>query len=367
MKVLILDLYYERFLAAFYAAHPELEGLEFEAHRSRLMAERFSTSDAYSHFLRAQGLDAEEIVTNDARLQLKWAREHGLRVTPLPARLANALNVLAGWDWRWRILRRQIEAIRPDILYIQEQNLLGDRLIAELKGAVRKVVCQISCPIPAWRTFRSVDLVVTAFPHYVPLFRRRGLAAEFLRLGFDARVPAEVGSRERRHALTFVGGLVPRLHRARFALLERLAGAFPLDWFGYGAEALPRGCALRRAARGPVWGLDLYRVLAESRITVNSHGEVSREWACNMRLYEATGMGACLVTDWKEDLAEILEPGREVAAYRSADDLLAQVRHLVEHPQEAEAIGRRGQERTLREHTQRARMAELARLLKSLV
>ncbi len=367
MKVLILDLYYERFLASFYAAHPEIAGLDFQAHRARLMAERFSTSDAYSHFLGAQGLEAEELVANDARLQMKWARENGLRALPLPTRLSNALNVAVGWDWRWRILRRQVEKIRPDILYIQEQNILSDRFIAELKGTVRRVVCQISCPIPRWRTFRAVDLVVTAFPHYVPYFRDRGLKAEFVRLAFDPRMIPQGQPRPRTHALTFVGGLIPDLHRARLEMLERLAEQFPLAWFGYGSDRVEAGSALRRAARGEVWGSEMYRVLAESRVTVNAHGEVSRGSACNMRLYEATGMGACLVTDWKQDLAQAFEPEREVVAYRSGEELAEKVRRLLDHPEEARAIGARGQERTLREHTYRDRMAHLAGLLKSLL
>ena len=36
-----------------------------------------------------------------------------------------------------------------------------------------------------------------------------------------------------------------------------------------------------------------------------------------MRLFEATGSGACLVTDWKENLGELFEPDVEVVTYRS--------------------------------------------------
>ena len=46
---------------------------------------------------------------------------------------------------------------------------------------------------------------------------------------------------------------------------------------------------------------------------------MAKSYANNMRLYEATGVGALLVTDWKENLGEMFEPGKEVVAYRSPE------------------------------------------------
>ena len=109
--------------------------------------------------------------------------------------------------------------------------------------------------------------------------------------------------------------------------------------------------------------MDMYRVLAQSRITVNVHIDVAENFANNMRLYEATGCGALLLTDEKDNLDDLFRTGDEVVAYRSVDDAIDKIRHYMQHPDEAAAIARAGQQRTLSEHTYRHRMEELSEIL----
>jgi spore maturation protein CgeB len=108
----------------------------------------------------------------------------------------------------------------------------------------------------------------------------------------------------------------------------------------------------------------MYEVLGRSAITLNHHdGEPARQHANNLRLYEATGMGAALVTDRKENLGELFDVGRELVDYGSADEALARIAHLREHPDEAAAIAAAGEARTLSDHTYARRMAELVELV----
>ncbi len=74
-------------------------------------------------------------------------------------------------------------------------------------------------------------------------------------------------------------------------------------------------------------------------------------------------MGALLMTDWKENLHELFEPGKEVVAYRSSHECAALVRYYLEHDNEREAIAHAGQERTLREHTEYQRTQELIEIV----
>src|SRR5437764_8907748 len=103
-------------------------------------------------------------------------------------------------------------------------------------------------------------------------------------------------------------------------MLERLARELPVDVWGFGSEGLPAGSAILGRYRGEAWGLDMYSVLAQSRITLNRHGEVAGGYAANMRMFEATGAGALLVTDSGKNLSELFEPGREVVTYVTEDD-----------------------------------------------
>ena len=130
-----------------------------------------------------------------------------------------------------------------------------------------------------------------------------------------------------------------------------------------GADSLDADSPIRARHHGEVWGLDMYRALARSRITLNRHINVAENYANNMRLYEATGVGALLLTDRKDNLGELFEIGKEVVAYSSSEEAAELIRYYLAHPDEAQAIARAGQARTLREHTYRQRMEELVPIL----
>jgi spore maturation protein CgeB len=107
----------------------------------------------------------------------------------------------------------------------------------------------------------------------------------------------------------------------------------------------------------------MYRSLARSRVTLNRHINVAENNANNMRLYEATGVGALLITDRKDNLAEMFEIGKEVVAYSSPEEAAEMIQYYIAHPEEARVIAQAGQERTLKEHTYKKRMEELLPLL----
>jgi spore maturation protein CgeB len=106
----------------------------------------------------------------------------------------------------------------------------------------------------------------------------------------------------------------------------------------------------------------MYRVLQSSKITFNHHGDVA-PFANNMRLFEATGVGTCLLTDWKENLKEMFEPGKEVLTYRGPDECAELIQYYLDHEEERQAIGLAGQTRTLREHTYDLRMQEFVSMV----
>jgi len=114
---------------------------------------------------------------------------------------------------------------------------------------------------------------------------------------------------------------------------------------------------------GQSWGADMYRILHDSRVTLNHHIDIAGPYANNLRLFEATGMGTMPITDWKINLHEMFEPGIEVVAYRTPQECVRLARYYSEHEDEREAIARAGQQRTLREHTYHHRMRELVEIV----
>jgi spore maturation protein CgeB len=109
--------------------------------------------------------------------------------------------------------------------------------------------------------------------------------------------------------------------------------------------------AIVERASNPVFGLDMYQLLHDSQITLNTHIDIALEWASNMRLYEATGVGTCLLTDWQDDLSELFVPDKEVVTYRNANEAVEKANYLLTHDNERRAIAHAGKKRTLAEHT----------------
>jgi spore maturation protein CgeB len=163
--------------------------------------------------------------------------------------------------------------------------------------------------------------------------------------------------------VVFVGSVHPKTHPAGVALLERLCEVVDVDVWGYGADALPAGSPILRRYRGEAWGLQMYEVLARARIVVNRHIGVAEGAANNMRLYEATGAGALLVTEAAGNLAETFAAGSEVVTYEGIDELIERVVHYLDADSERVTIAAAGQRRTLRDHTYAVRMRELSDLL----
>ncbi len=89
--------------------------------------------------------------------------------------------------------------------------------------------------------------------------------------------------------------------------------------------------------------------MGQSRITLNSHGDSVKQ-AGNMRLFEATGMGSLLLTDYKPNMSDYFEEGKEVITYKSHADAIDKATYFINHPEEASAIAKNGQSRVFSQY-----------------
>lgn len=369
MRIALLDTYYPRFLETHYARTRSLAEAPHLEQRQDLLNQAFGTSDFYSRHLRAMGHEAEDLIVNCTLLQKAWADEHGARYSgwalKLPQRLLR-LPVVGPWlsslPGLVEIAVEQIKAMRPDVLYCQDLWFLPPQKLAELRPHIRLIVGQIASPLPPTPYLQGFDLITTSFPHFVPRLRAMGIASEYFRIGFDTRVLELLGPVTPDIDASFVGG-ISRHHGKALPMLEYLAQHTPITFFGYGAASLGRTSPIVSRHKGEVWGLDMYRALARSRVTLNRHINVAENFANNMRLYEATGVGSLLITDRKDNLGELFEVGKEVVAYDTPEEAAEMIRYYTAHPDEARTIAQAGQARTLREHTYQHRMVELAPML----
>jgi len=376
-RFLIVNADYPGFLDVLYSQHPGLGQASYEEQMHVRTASLFGVADFYPRNLAELGHPVLEIYLNNRFLQKAWAREHGVKVSDSARPRVVLRRGVVPWlvrdraEWMTQILRAQIEEFRPDVLLTHSLTDLPAKFWASMRSHCRLLVGQIASPLADDIDLSPFDLMLSSLPNFVERFRAAGLRAEPFRLAFDPSVLTHLKASQQPTAeplvdVSFVGSLSPH-HPGRHAWLEQLCRQVPIQVWGQGIDTLPTDSPIRQVYRGPAWGIDMYRVLARSRISVNSHIQLAGPYANNMRLYETTGVGTLLLTDWKQNLRELFEPDTEVIAYRSAEECVEQIQHLLGHEADRARIARAGQARTLRDHTYRSRMAELVTMVEKLL
>jgi len=357
-----LDSYYSGVLSKFYSENPLIEDEPFNVHRQALMDMMFGTADFHSTNLRLLGDEAEEIIANDDKLQLKWVRENGVKVFHYGGIIDKIAHRL-GINWRYKIVEEQIKRIKPDVLYVQELNIFTNVFLKYLKRYVRLLVGQVACLVSPRRDFSAYDLMISSLPHYVDRFREKGIDSEYLLLAFEQRILEHLAGNDESYNVSFVGGY-SKAHQEGSELFEDLCSNTKVDFWGYGVKNLLETSPILSNYHGQAWGMDMYNILHNSKISLNRHISCAKDYANNMRLFEATGAGSCLLTDLKSNLGHIFDIDKEVIAYKNKDELLEKTRYLLSHDEERNAIAKAGQKRTLAEHTYKHRMEELVEILR---
>ncbi len=363
MKILIVDIYYSDFLNSFYKKYSEIKRDSYNNHKDKILAECFGTSDFYSKNLKKVGVDAEDIISNAEILQKKWAKENKIKYKK---NYFSKIPKLRNWfksDWEDIILAAQIKAYNPDVIYSQKLGLPSKKVI-EMSGIKPKlIVGQVACPIDFDKEkLGYYDLILTSFPHFVEKFKNIGINSEYFKIGFEESVLSKLKKEETQHDAVFVGGF-SRHHNKVIDLFEYLAKNTSIDFWGYGAGKLPLNSPIKSRHHGEAWGIDMYNILYNSKISVNRHIDAAENFANNMRLYESTGVGTLLITEHKDNIEGLFEVNREIVTYHSNEELLEKINYYLEHEDERTRIAEAGQKRTLRDHTYAVRMRELKEIL----
>jgi len=404
MKIVEIVAYYPIYIEKFYSENPEVAKKSFSEQMDALNYDSAGWSDFWRRALAPSGYDVHKIILNAHSMQRAWCRENGF----------DGLDVMRDFN---SIGLEQVKKYKPDIILYNhyDKNLL-DRIRAEAPS-VKLVLCWVGSAIPESGVWPSIDVILSCAPETVEYFRSNGYENAFhMHHGFDPlindRLPAAAG----KSGVTFVGQLTRQshFHLNRDAILESLVKKVELQMYSpsvdsasssgdidftirkysykimnmlkrlgisenflarvpkIGKAALwkaapvePVNPVLRERIKPGVFGLKMYGVIRDSLATINIHADSSPRYASNMRLFEATGVGCCLVTDWRPNMAELFEPGIEVVTYKSVDECVERVEWLLKNPEELKKIAAAGMRRCLKDHTFAQRAAILDGHIKS--
>lgn len=337
MKIIFLNIYYEQFLKAHYKKNA-IKHLSYLEQWDSIQGTMFGDSDFYSRGMSKQGWETHDLITNCKPLQIQWAKENGYsRGSPI-------------WV-------QQIRKYRPDVVYAQGLWLINNHTYPLIKDYCKLIVGQIASPMAF--VAENFDCLFSSMPHFVEKFREDGITSCYMPLAFTGRANTD---EKKVYDVTFVGGITD-MHTGRIKFLRELSERVEIDCWGLGFDRL-KNTGLRH--HGEAWGRKMFKILSQSYITLNYHIDCAEEYANNMRLYEATGCGSLLVTDWKKNLDDLFEED-EVLAYLEPEEAIEKVVHYLKHKDEGRVIAEKGQARTLKDHTYDKRMADTAEILEGML
>lgn len=399
MKLLIITSSYARYLQSFYGSRPDLRTCTYPEQKQAYEQDAFGWSSCWRDALRPHGWDVLDVIWNVEPMQRAWARARGMKQW-------------SSVDLK-QILLLQAKEFQPDLVWFDDYDQALLQALRREIPSIRGVLGWVGSAMPKTRVWSDLDLVLSCAPESVAVLKQEGYPALCFPHSFDPAILQRLDKRGKSLELAFIGQLLRfnDFHLQRDALLELLArqvrlaihspsasiskadhlkslvkvgvnlGMRGLTQLGVSEKALrglplvgvvaglaPEQCwpvnpRLRPFLKPAVFGLEMFQLVADSLLALNIHADSSPQFASNMRLYEVTGVGSCLVSDWKKNLHEIFEPDREVAVFRSPEECVEKVKWLLEHKSAAEEMGRAGQRRTLENYTFAHRAPELAGLL----
>ncbi|MEO8425609.1 MAG: glycosyltransferase [Verrucomicrobiota bacterium] len=405
MRILRLEAAYSHYWQAIYRERPGLEQKSYAEQRATFDYDAFMYAGALKEDLKPLGHEVHEIFYNVPLLQKAWAKENGV---PWPRGV-----------WTEAVVLAQIRAWKPDVILWHSGRDFSREFLQQARAAfpaVRLMGVFIGSPFHEIDILKGFDFVLSCKQEFTERFRNAGLRAYYFQHVFDQRILPRLPPPPSQliDEVVFSGNVrrQPGCHFEREQILERMAD-FP-DMRIYAPQfdlrpaydladtALRRGtyhfmqglCKLGVPAvtrrRVPiigkaatwttppvsqlnprlrpfllpaVYGLKMFETLRNARVCLNIQADIAGDEAANIKMFEATGVGVCLLTDWKPNLGGFFELDREVVAYRSADECVEKARWLLDHPAECNAVGRAGQARALRDHTHTRRSGRLHELI----
>jgi hypothetical protein len=354
LKIALLTDYPADYLHRFHQS-TDLRNADFEAHRESLLSGHYGSFPCYRSWFRRIGHETHLLIPNEYPLQQKWLDERHveMRASPLT---------------KHAVALRQVEEIEPDVLFVASMfDYYGDFFEAASEHA-KAIVTWIACPHPARLDFSNVSCVFTTLEPWAEEFRAQGVRAELVQAAFDEDVLPKLKDVKRDVDVSFVGDLARKPHSYRAdTLRELIDGELPIKLWGFhfSEPAFPwTKSAMHSAYQGEAWGVDMFRILARSRITLNFHIDVARAEGLvgNMRLFEATGAGAMLITDTGRNMSTYFTPDQEIVTFTSVGELREKIHYYLDHPAEQEAIAHAGQRACLERHSYRVRIRQIERL-----
>ncbi|MBX9867854.1 MAG: glycosyltransferase [Burkholderiales bacterium] len=144
-------------------------------------------------------------------------------------------------------------------------------------------------------------------------------------------------------------------HSWRVAFYQHLKNYHVKIWGPTAPLWMPIATTKQMFQNKMVFNGDKAQAFLGAKIVLNNlhYGEI---WGLNVRTFEAAGIGAFQMVDWRPGLEQLFKDGEEIISFKNLDELHSKIEYWLSHPSERQKIAHAGKARALHEHTYELRL-----------
>ena len=368
MRIAFLSSIYPAHAEKIYRENPSLKDKSSDEQMEFIRWHALSSYVRWFELLELQGFVTCSFNHNLPEVGLAWAKENKYK----PKSNDSILEI--GME--------KIKRFKPDVIFsFAPLTYLKNNFLDELIGALSKkprIIAWYGANCGDEKIFRYFDLTLSNSKHLVNSIKEKGIKADFLQHAFDPIILDKIKiPKKRLKRVAFFGNIdvSTRGFRDRTRLLEQISDQTNiLDVYGAHKVPTPKertkyallnlrqniSSSIRQIVpikkiiywsdakylppspwelsknfckriKSPLYGQEMLQKLSSYQLALNYHNKHTGNFACNMRLFEATGLGCALITDHKSDLHEYFNHGREILSYKNKNELMEILNHISEY------------------------------------
>lgn len=387
MRLAIIQNLYSNYINDFQQSNKEFL-TNYEESLKLLQFDSFSWNGCWGEYLSDYNIEVVELYVNFDVLNQHWIKEN--------TNISN-FNI-------HDILIAQLNHFKIDCVLNTDVNILDDRFVKRIKNEtkVKKVYAHVCSPFFTIKVVSIYDGIYTCLKTFEEEFKTNGMPSIYIPHCFNSKINERIltAKTDKINTVFFAGGVLKGgdLHDERETLLlEFFKEKIPLDFYSEVANynylkaylvktiktsvysfkkalnkinlkdetlnniplfnkvnKMPGGILDKRIfknAKKPLYGNELFSLMQNQLISLNVHPGVSKNEASNMRLFEATGVGSLLLTDFKDNINSFFDTDTEIVTYNSIEEAIEKAKYLLNNPSVALRIAEAGKKRVGQDHT----------------
>lgn len=263
---------------------------------------------------------------------------------------------------------RYVKRMKPDVLFIIKGGSITADTLWKIRKTTNTLIINIFTDNPLYMgKFSSIEPCHYFFVkdmYIVDTLRKAGLKNIYYLpqcTNPDVYKPTEM-SEEERKVLSSNLSLIGTMYPYRLKFMEQLVEFKPAIWGkGWdrkntrGIAALSRGKDIR--------GTKKAKAICASGISLNFHHPLNDIHGTNSRTFDISACKGFQLADYKSDIEDLMEIGKEIVCFRTIDELKELIKYYLQNPAKRIEIAEAAYRRVLKDHTYDVRAKQIMEII----